>query len=116
MIKEEDVIEVARRTLQRTVEKKIEWYCDDEGDPCVAFPRSSVVVYSDGEQVGFLIRNLEGDVVGRILMNLDDTDTAKNYEVVTLLSKLYSVANRSIYKYDETLEDVLKGLSGDPSD
>jgi hypothetical protein len=108
---EDDIRSILKTLLERSKAKEVFWtvFEDPEvelnDDYIVSFPKSSVNVFKTADgviQVNIL--NSAGKVVGSLRSAESSSDTR-------LLQELLDSAKESVFKIDETLEDLKRALA-----
>lgn len=110
MIKD-DIRSILKTLLERSNAKQVSWTpfegpsALENDDYIVSFPKSSVNVYKDSKGIIYAsILNGSGAVVGSISSGDELSDAA-------LLEELLDSARESVFRVDETLEDIRRALA-----
>lgn len=108
----DEIRSILKTLLERSKAKQVTWTpfedmeADLHDDYIVSFPKSSVNVFEDPEQgiIRATILNSAGKVVGSLSSGESAADSR-------LLKELLDCARESVFKIDETLEDLKRALA-----
>ncbi|HXU38623.1 MAG TPA: hypothetical protein VN937_19870 [Blastocatellia bacterium] len=108
----DDIRSILTALLEKSKAKQVIWtpfedMAEDHDDYVVSFPKSSVNIFEDPEEQGIIkvnILNSAGKAVG--WLRSDESES-----VSRLLEELLASARESVFKSDETLEDLKRALA-----
>jgi hypothetical protein len=108
VIPTETLKKMASKALAQTKAGTLRWESGtDAGDYKIDFARSSILVWNQQNDYGFVVRNANGETVGYL------ATTEKNPRVERqFLKEIYEAVVSTTIQLDETVDDVLKGLDG----